>query len=320
MVKIYTVAAPDEWKIRTALERELYQFKFELVPRNYLPNQTYADQLIEKLALADVILVIFTRQLKEKVDLSKVLEFLNANFNKKVVIPISVRNDLHQTDFLEPLNKLVGLEIDPQNQDSLTNAARTIAMAALREKEEKYNEEVAKNINEKSGSYITPTLKSLEKKERNLKNISYLCYFFGLISIIAAAVLVLRFSEEAVNHFSFTAPPNASYIGLIIIRTVSIVIISITASKYCFIIGKSFMNESLKNSNRHHAISFGGFYLQVYKKQIEPNDLKEIFKDWNIEGSSAFAGSSPDEFDPKLVEKVMKVISMVNDNTKKLNK
>jgi len=193
-------------------------------------------------------------------------------------------------------------------------------MAALREKEEKYNEEVAKNINEKSGSYITPTLKSLEKKERNLKNISYLCYFFGLISIIAAAVLVLRFSEEAVNHFSFTAPPNGSYIGLIIIRNVSIVIISITASKYCFIIGKSFMNESLKNSNRHYAISFGSFYLQVYNKQIEQNDLKQIFKDWNIEGSSAFANLNPDEFDPKAVENVLKIIKMVNGNMMKVNK
>ena len=66
--------------------------------------------------------------------------------------------------------------------------------------------------------------------------------------------------------------------------------------------------------------SFGSFYLQVYNKQIEQNDLKEIFKDWNIEGSSAFANSNPDEFDPKAVENVLKIIKMVNGNMMKVNK
>lgn len=72
------------------------------------------------------------------------------------------------------------------------------------------------------------------------------------------------------------------------------------------------MNESLKIADRQHAISFGKFYLQVVN-EIEPNDLKEIFRDWNISNRSSFYDQNPNDFDPKVLENFISLIKNIKE-------
>ncbi len=74
------------------------------------------------------------------------------------------------------------------------------------------------------------------------------------------------------------------------------------------------MNESLKNSDRMHAISFGKFYLQVFGADIKQSDLKEVFKDWNTNQDSAFVRLNSNEFDPKLLQSFLKFSEIVKEN------
>ena len=48
------------------------------------------------------------------------------------------------------------------------------------------------------------------------------------------------------------------------------------------------MVESIRNSDRAHAIRFGKFYLQLYKDNFEWRELKDVLQNWNIDSGSAF--------------------------------
>ena len=72
------------------------------------------------------------------------------------------------------------------------------------------------------------------------------------------------------------------------------------------------MSESLKIADRIHAISFGKFYLQIFKNNLNPNDIKEIFRDWNINNQeNNFSKQNSDDYDPKLLEKAIEIVNRV---------
>lgn len=74
------------------------------------------------------------------------------------------------------------------------------------------------------------------------------------------------------------------------------------------------MNESLKVSDRIHAISFGKFYLQVFEQSLTPEELKDIFRDWNINNQSSFAELKSSEYDPKLLESISNLIDKLKNS------
>lgn len=67
------------------------------------------------------------------------------------------------------------------------------------------------------------------------------------------------------------------------------------------------MVESLRNSDRGHAISFGEFYLRVYADKADWREVKEVLQHWNIDKGSQFTTHNSAEFDPKLMEQAIKI-------------
>ncbi|MCG3741768.1 hypothetical protein [Vibrio cincinnatiensis] len=80
------------------------------------------------------------------------------------------------------------------------------------------------------------------------------------------------------------------------------------------------MNESLKNSDRLHAISFGKFYLQAYGDIVTPDDVKEVFQHWNIDKDSSFRKLGSDSFDPRIFESAIEIARVLTKNEKKSTK
>lgn len=74
------------------------------------------------------------------------------------------------------------------------------------------------------------------------------------------------------------------------------------------------MSESLKIADRIHAISFGKFYLQVFNDKINPDEIKEIFRDWNINNQlNNFSNQSSSDYDPKIIERSIELIDKVRN-------
>ena len=76
------------------------------------------------------------------------------------------------------------------------------------------------------------------------------------------------------------------------------------------------MNESLKNADRIHAISFGKFYLQVFSEDLKPEDLKDVFKDWNTYQETPFVKLDSNEFDPKLLQAFLQFAELIKSGKK----
>ncbi|MGN4989908.1 hypothetical protein [Aeromonas sp. 97A] len=90
-------------------------------------------------------------------------------------------------------------------------------------------------------------------------------------------------------------------------------------AKHAYNLGNAYMHESLKRSDRMHAINFGKFYLEVYGNNVSQSDMKAIFENWNLNSDSAFTKVETSNFEPKIVEQVTQMITAVSNATNKQN-
>ena len=145
----------------------------------------------------------------------------------------------------------------------------------------------AKRINEvienEGITYLDSCIEEHNEREKRNKFIGYVCYglsFLFLISMLLFTLFHINRLFDADFHLE-----KAIAVG------VSIVIISaviIALSRFFFLLGKSFMVESVRAYNRAHAMRFGKLYLQIYKENFDWTELKDVLKTWNIDSGSAF--------------------------------
>lgn len=77
------------------------------------------------------------------------------------------------------------------------------------------------------------------------------------------------------------------------------------------------MVESIRNSDRIHAISFGEFYLNVYGKVATRDEVREVFGNWNIDNGSSFISQSPKDYDPQILENIALALDGLKDKISK---
>lgn len=86
------------------------------------------------------------------------------------------------------------------------------------------------------------------------------------------------------------------------------VIILISLSKLMFTLAKSFMVESIRCSDRFHAISFGKFFLDAYGTEASREEVIKAFSSWNIDNNSTtFRTQTGEDYDPKIAE-IIKIL------------
>lgn len=136
-------------------------------------------------------------------------------------------------------------------------------------------------------------------------------YGFGYMALIIGVLAAFFLIKESLDkELSVTS------IVLLSIKGIIGVGLLVASSKYAFTLGKSYMNESLKNSDRLHAISFGKFYLQAYGEVVTPADVKEVFQHWNIAKDSSFKELGTQNFDPKIFESAIEIASILTKSEK----
>jgi hypothetical protein len=85
-------------------------------------------------------------------------------------------------------------------------------------------------------------------------------------------------------------------------RTLAAIALLGACARYSFVLGKTYSNESQKNIDRIHAISFGRFYLRAFGEKSTWPEVKDVFEHWNIDRASSFEKLDASSFDPRLVE------------------
>ena len=177
-------------------------------------------------------------------------------------------------------------------------------------------QEIKQNIEENAPQFITKSTERLKKRASDLRETArhyFVGAYFIIIVGIALAIWFYSVDKHDLQKMTNTLAMVFFFVkGLVVLTLVTAVV------KYSFSLGKAYMHEALKIEDRIHAISFGEFYLNVYKEGVKPDELKEVFRDWNINNTStAFMAQNSDEWDPKILEKMLDVLGKAKDVVKK---
>jgi hypothetical protein len=157
--------------------------------------------------------------------------------------------------------------------------------------------EVAKRIEINAASYIEDAVQSQKISELRNRRFGVFWYLAGFICLIVGIAF-------AIFHAGFVTSASGlgwTDFGVIALKSVIVIGLLGACSKYAFSLGKSYISESLKCSDRIHAIAFGKFYLQAYGEKATWNELKEVFQHWNIDRTSTFSSLDSSQIDPQVI-------------------
>jgi hypothetical protein len=183
---------------------------------------------------------------------------------------------------------------------------------------ERYREENRAKIEKKSNDYVNEALGVLKVKEEQYHNISRGWAVAGALSIAFGIAIISFLGVKGFQILELKESVEWSFLFLVSLKGLIVVGLFIALAKYSFTFSQSYMHESLKNSERRHAINFGKFYLESYGADAEWGQVKEAFEHWNISSSTAFSSNKSDSFDPKVLENVASLVDSVGKlNSKK---
>ena len=280
-------------------------------------NEKFEKYFNEILFNADIIISLVTPSSMESNsglnELKRIQNYASHSENKLFIPILSPR--ISYNELSERYFSLNAIKLENDSKIEIDRVANRIdeyisIFLGRRLAEEEKLKELEENIKSSAPNYISQTIIELEKREKYQRTVSIIWYSLGFLSIILGVVVAvwLTTSGIVINN----EKENWSLTIFYGIKSIFIIILLITASKYCFNLAKSYMSESLKIADRIHAISFGKFYLQIFKNNINPNEIKEIFRDWNINNQeNNFSKHSTDDYDPKLFDKALELVNKI---------
>ncbi|EKO3408586.1 toll/interleukin-1 receptor domain-containing protein [Vibrio fluvialis] len=168
--------------------------------------------------------------------------------------------------------------------------------------------EAAEKIQSNAADYIRVAINSLQKLESRDRVLSYIWYFLGFASLL----LGIGFALWGLANASHQTDLFVGSLILVVLKAIVVIGLLGACAKYAFSLGKSYSSESLKSSDRIHAIRFGEFYLRAFGDKTRWQDLKEVFQHWNIDRNSSFNSLDSSQIDPKVVESLIDLIRAVS--------
>ena len=226
-------------------------------------------------------------------------EVMSAVSYSKKIVPVVFDDADLGNDLSLSLSNFTWMHCDSGN---VKEAAESIANAVMYHfsLDKKQAEEIRiekENEQAQISNYVDKTIKRLEEGEIRNKKMANTMYFCSAISIICSIAISIAF------FLSVKTISNGDVSVTVVLCSTVVLIDALIASlsKFLFTLGKSYMVESIRNSDRIHAIYFGRFFLEAYGDVATIADVKEVFGQWNIDnGGTLFRNQTSEDIDPKL--------------------
>lgn len=263
----------------------------------------WSNILSEKIVNADAIIAVFIGSNNDNIAFEVGLGLAHSD---KLIIPVVIGEG---TVVPYDVRRIQGVYID--SLDQFSEAANTILLClethkARLKKDAEETEESAKLLDRGIKNHIETILKSLEKREKRNKEYSIVLYVLSAISLVLTILPAEVFLLE--NSLVDMQLEKLIAFGIVYLF---IAILMVSISKFMFTLAKSFMVEAIRTSDRIHAISFGKFYIEAFDEKVTREEVIKIFSAWNIDnGGTNFKSQSSDDYDPKLLEKLLDFIGL----------
>lgn len=209
--------------------------------------------------------------------------FYNDQENVKIINELNVKLSYSQADNARLKKELSSLK---KSLSTLENEKTNIELQL----NNKFDEEVRSTL----GRFVNKAMSELKIKEKKYTIISLYWILGGSIACLGIVASIISIMVWMSNIVDVTKSISWSLLiyyvgkGAVILSALS------TLAYYCFKQSNSYVHESLKQGERVHAIRFGQLCLRLYGKQINENQIKNVFADWNINSSTAFSNIPKD--------------------------
>jgi TIR domain len=261
-----------------------------------VPGQDWRATLSEGLKSADVFVILLSAASVTSQFTSMELGTARAyasQIGKPVVIPILI-DDIAIPVPIQDIHVLMAKD---RNVDHIVlSIERAISVSAgLEAAKEKKEEETARKIEANAATYVEEAINSQRIYERKNNLAGKMWYAIGFVALIIGigfALLSILFRASQFNWLS---------LATVVVTNVIVIGFLGACSRYAFSLGKSYISESLKASDRIHVIAFGRFYLRAFGEKANWAELKEVFQHWNIDRSSAFSNLDASQIDPQIL-------------------
>ncbi|MFJ7484279.1 TIR domain-containing protein [Bacillus thuringiensis] len=268
------------------------------------------DQVISGFKSADFLVVILSEHsIKNKWVKHEVSTAIGYNIERKkpIIIPI-VFDDVALPFEFNGLGMIVGTRGHIKETQSLLSFTISKLIGESQAIEEENKENAAK-VEENAEIYIREAITRLTAKEKDYRRIAYSSYVFCGVFLVFAIVFLLYKVNLIINSQKVLTTSEQIQLGLVGFVLLALII---SVARFLYLIGKSFMVESLRNSDRIHAISFGEFYLKAYGgAKADWNEIKDAFQHWNIDGGSSFNSQSANDFDPEIFKNIIEFTKVI---------
>lgn len=319
MAKIYISYSQADSDLAIALGDELRSRGHELAIDLSLltPGTDWREALNTALKTADALVALITRNsLESQFVISEIgaARAFAKSSGQMLVLPV-IADDIPVPAFISDIQAILAPSRDIKHiADEVDRAvASLVGIRAAREQQQVAQKE---QLERDAAPYVDEAIASLTRNEKRDRWIAYAWFVGGSLVLVAGVAYALWSLQAAVTTQlvpATTAEVSNAWIRFawVALKTLVVVGLLLAASKYCFLLGRSHMSESLKSADRIHAISYGRFYLRAWGGREAPPQMKDVFQHWNISSPSAFAETTPEQFDPKYLEQLIALAKLV---------
>ncbi|WP_176083095.1 toll/interleukin-1 receptor domain-containing protein [Martelella sp. HB161492] len=183
------------------------------------------------------------------------------------------------------------------------------AFEGRRTAQEKQQEELAQAVRGNLAEFVDEAIKTQQQYETQHKVSARRWYMIGYASLLLGLLTTAFLAYSVI----IGVPATSDYARTISISLLNVIAIAILAAlaRYAYSLGKSYMSESLKSSDRIHAIQFGKFFLRAYGSKANSIEIREVFQHWNIDRTSTFSSLDASQIDPQIVNMVVQIVSAI---------
>lgn len=176
----------------------------------------------------------------------------------------------------------------------------------LKHEKERLTEESRKKLEQTSRDYVADALEALSNKETTFHTISKIWSGIGAGALLIgfALFVAITFTTNLADLKDISWP----FLAFTFFKGLVAVGLLLAVAKYSYMFSISYMQESLKNADRRHAINFGKFYLESYGSTADWAEVKEAFEHWNITGTNAFSKQDAKILDANFLEKALEIV------------
>lgn len=280
------------------------------------PGINWRAELNQGLKIADVFIILISESTMHSqypmMELGIARAYAETS-GRMLILPI-VLGELSLPTIVQDIQVVFARERTPADLVSDINFA-IASFEGRRNALEEERKEIAETVQLNLAEFVDDAIKTQQKYEEDHLRSARRWYFIGYSSLIFGLITTAYLAYSIIVSGSVVA----DYARAVSVSLLNIIAIAILAAlaRYAYSLGKSHMSESLKSSDRIHAIQFGKFFLRAYGHKATSEEIREVFQHWNIDRNSTFASLDAAQIDPQIVSMVVQIVSALRGGKEK---